>query len=526
MKAVVLREVGGDLTLEDVPDAEGENVVDVRAAGVNFADILIRRGQYPQMPELPHVLGNEVAGDLGGRRVVALPRHAGGYAERVDTDPLWTFDLPDSASYAAGAAFLTTYLTAYIPLHHQVRVRAGTTVLVHAGSGGVGSAAIQLAKQLGAHVIATASSDEKRAYAREQGADEAVGYDELDSRSVDVVIDPVGGEAFTRSLAILKPLGNIVAIGFTGGLWLGPQRPVARGTQRWRAGALPRPADEARPAVCARLRQRTARDVGAWRDRARSGRDVPARRRVERACVDRVAEARREGGAGAVKALITGGEGGLGRAMRAKLESEGYEVESLDLVNGFDVTDPAAWERVEAVDLACLNAGILTDETDITKLTDDQYRHAVSVNVDGVVYGVRRLAQVMDGGMIVATASLAGLVGMPLDSIYSLTKHAVVGFVRSIAPQIDPIKINAVCPGIADTPMLDMHDQRATFAAAGFPLLHPDDVADAMWLAATSEGTGECWFVQPGRESAPFRFANIPGPRSAGETVGLPPIAR
>jgi NAD(P)-dependent dehydrogenase (short-subunit alcohol dehydrogenase family) len=227
-----------------------------------------------------------------------------------------------------------------------------------------------------------------------------------------------------------------------------------------------------------------------------------------------------------VKALVTGGEGGLGRAMREKLEREGYEVESLDLVTGFDVSDANAWERIEAVDLACLNAGVLTAETDITKLTDAQYRRAVSVNVDGVVYGVRRLARVMTGGTIVATASLAGLIGMPLDSIYSLTKHAVVGFVRSIAPQIEPIRINAVCPGIADTPMLDLHDQRATFAAAGFPLLRPEDVADAMWLAATSEGTGECWFVQPGREPAPFRFPSIPGPRSAGETVGLPPIAR
>jgi NAD(P)-dependent dehydrogenase (short-subunit alcohol dehydrogenase family) len=227
-----------------------------------------------------------------------------------------------------------------------------------------------------------------------------------------------------------------------------------------------------------------------------------------------------------VRALVTGGEGGLGRAMRAKLEREGYEVESLDLVNGFDVSDSAAWERVEAVDLACLNAGILTAETDLTKLTDDQYRRAIAVNVDGVVYGVRRLARVMESGTIVATASLAGLVGMPLDSIYSLTKHAVVGFVRSIAAQIDPIKVNAVCPGIADTPMLDLHEQRGTFAAAGFPLLRPEDVAEAMWLAATSEGTGECWFVQPGREPAPFRFPNVPGPRSAGETVGLPPIAR
>jgi NAD(P)-dependent dehydrogenase (short-subunit alcohol dehydrogenase family) len=226
-----------------------------------------------------------------------------------------------------------------------------------------------------------------------------------------------------------------------------------------------------------------------------------------------------------VKALVTGGDGGLGRAMRARLEREGYEVESLDLTNGFDVTDPAAWERVDAVDLACLNAGILTAGTDLAALSYDDYRQAVAVNVDGVVLGVRRLAQVMDRGTIVATASLAGLVGMPLDAIYSLTKHAVVGFVRSIAPQIAPTRINAICPGIADTPMLDQHDQRALFAAAGFPLLQPDEVAAAMWLAATSERTGECWFVQPGRDPAPFRFANVPGPRVGSETVGLPPIA-
>jgi NAD(P)-dependent dehydrogenase (short-subunit alcohol dehydrogenase family) len=226
-----------------------------------------------------------------------------------------------------------------------------------------------------------------------------------------------------------------------------------------------------------------------------------------------------------VKAIVTGGEGGLGRAMRARLEREGYDVESLDLATGFDVTDPAAWEQVERVDLALLNAGILTAATDIRELSDDDYRRAVSVNVDGVVLGVRRLAQVMDGGAIVATASLAGLVAMPLDPVYSLTKHAVVGFVRSIALQLAPIRINAICPGIADTPMLDMHEQRARFADAGFPLLRPEEVAEAMWLAATSPGTGECWFVQPGREPAPFRFPNVPGPRRAGETVGLPPIA-
>ena len=103
-----------------------------------------------------------------------------------------------------------------------MRVTPASTVLVHAGSGGVGCAAIQLAKNLGATVIATASSDEKRAFAREVGADEALGYDEIDDLRVDVVIDPVGGEVFTRSLPLLNPLGAIVAIGFAGGLWSDP----------------------------------------------------------------------------------------------------------------------------------------------------------------------------------------------------------------------------------------------------------------------------------------------------------------
>jgi NAD(P)-dependent dehydrogenase (short-subunit alcohol dehydrogenase family) len=218
-----------------------------------------------------------------------------------------------------------------------------------------------------------------------------------------------------------------------------------------------------------------------------------------------------------VKALVTGGEGGLGRAFRARLEREGYQVESLDISTGFDVTDAAAWERVGPVDLACLNAGVLTGE-----LTPESYRRAVSVNVDGVVLGVLRLAQVMEQGTIVATASLAGLTAMPSDPVYSLTKHAVVGFVRSMAPHLEPVRLNAVCPGIADTPMID--HQRAAFSAAGFPLLAPEDVAEAMWRAATSEGSGECWFVQPGREPAPFRFPNLPGPRVEGEPVGTPPM--
>jgi len=222
-----------------------------------------------------------------------------------------------------------------------------------------------------------------------------------------------------------------------------------------------------------------------------------------------------------VRALVTGGEGGIGRAIRTRLEAEGYEVESLDVKSGFDVSDSGAWERVGAVELACLNAGVLTGESDPRKLTDEQYRRAIAVNVDGVVFGVRRLARVMESGTIVVTASLAGLTAMPTDVVYSLTKHAVVGFVRSVAPLLEPIRINAVCPGIADTEMIDA--QRPAFEAAGFPLLRAEEVAQAVWLAASSDASGECWFVQPGREPAPFRFPNLPGPRRRGEKVGRPP---
>jgi len=218
VKAVVLREVGGDLALDEWDEPSGV-VVDVRAAGVNFADVLIRRGLYPQMPELPYVLGNEIAGELEGRRVCAWSAGGGAYAERVEVDPQWVFDLPAAASFASGASFLTTYLTAYIPLVSIVRAES---VLVHAGSGGVGSAAIQLAKQRGAFVYATASSEEKRVVAQRMGADEVRGYDEIDDVRVDVVLDPVGGEIFTRSLPLLNPLGTIVAIGFTSGLWQDP----------------------------------------------------------------------------------------------------------------------------------------------------------------------------------------------------------------------------------------------------------------------------------------------------------------
>jgi NAD(P)-dependent dehydrogenase (short-subunit alcohol dehydrogenase family) len=155
-----------------------------------------------------------------------------------------------------------------------------------------------------------------------------------------------------------------------------------------------------------------------------------------------------------VTALVTGAAGGIGGAIVRKLRNEGFEVRELDLTTGFDVTDPAAWEHIGSVDLACLNAGVVTGESDIKAVSDDQYRRALGVNVDGVVFGVRRLDRVMPkGSTIVVTASLAGLTAIDDDPIYGLTKHAVVGFVRSVAPQLAKreIRIQAVCPGWADT---------------------------------------------------------------------------
>jgi NAD(P)-dependent dehydrogenase (short-subunit alcohol dehydrogenase family) len=224
---------------------------------------------------------------------------------------------------------------------------------------------------------------------------------------------------------------------------------------------------------------------------------------------------------------VTGGASGIGAAMVERLEREGYDVHVLDLATGFDVTDASAWEDVPDVQLACLNAGVITGESDVTALTDEQYRRIVGVNVDGVVFGTRALARRMQpGSAIVATASLAGLTAVPSDVIYALTKHAVIGFVRSVAPQLEErrIKINAVCPGFADTPMLDATGQREAFEAAGFPLLQAEEIADAMWTAATSAKTGAAWFVQPGREPTEFRFGRIPGPRVEGAEGVLPPL--
>jgi NAD(P)-dependent dehydrogenase (short-subunit alcohol dehydrogenase family) len=199
-------------------------------------------------------------------------------------------------------------------------------------------------------------------------------------------------------------------------------------------------------------------------------------------------------------ALVTGGRSGIGAAVVTALEREGVAVEVLDVVDGFDVSDPRAWEDVEAVELACLNAGVVTGEGDISAVTDDQYRRILGVNVDGVVYGVRRMAHVMQpGSAIVVTASLAGLTTIEVDPIYGGTKHFLVGFVRSVASQLVErgITINAVCPAIVDTPILG--ETRDEVLAAGIEMLRPEDVAEAIVTAARDGSTGEAWVCLPGR---------------------------
>jgi len=208
--------------------------------------------------------------------------------------------------------------------------------------------------------------------------------------------------------------------------------------------------------------------------------------------------------------LITGGRGGIGVAIAAALRDA--DVTILDLPE-FDVGEPAAWNAVAGeFDAAFLNAGIVTGESDVAALTDDQYRLALRANIDGVVFGTRELAGRLmpNGGSIVATASLAGLVAAPLDPIYALTKHAVVGFVRAVAPQLHArgIKINALCPGFTDTPIVAQEIRGALPA----DLMEASFVAEAALRALNDDESGRAWIVQPNRIE-PYRFPGVPGPR-------------
>jgi NADPH2:quinone reductase len=207
-------------------------VIDVQAAGVSFPDVLQSRGLYQMKPELPFVPGGEVAGTVvtatggfsPGDRVAAMTV-LGGFAERAVAAPMLTFRLPEVLDFAQGAALVLNYHTALFALQTRGALREGETVLVHGAAGGVGTAALQVAKALGARTIAVVSSDEKERVAREAGAGEVVRSggawkDEakrLSDGGVDVVVDPVGGDRFTDSLRSLREGGRLVVVGFTGG---------------------------------------------------------------------------------------------------------------------------------------------------------------------------------------------------------------------------------------------------------------------------------------------------------------------
>jgi NAD(P)-dependent dehydrogenase (short-subunit alcohol dehydrogenase family) len=211
-----------------------------------------------------------------------------------------------------------------------------------------------------------------------------------------------------------------------------------------------------------------------------------------------------------VKALVTGGRGGIGAAIVSALG--GADVVVLDLPE-FDVGEPEAWRSLEGeFDAAFLNAGAGTGRADPAELADEEWHRVLGANLEGVVYGTRELAARLmpGGGSIVATASLAGLTGMPGDPAYTATKHAVVGWVRAAAPALAAhrIRLNALCPGFADTTLVDaeLRDRLEV------PLMEPSFVAAAALRVLEDSETGRAWVVQPNRVE-PFSFPGVPGPR-------------
>lgn len=241
MRAIQITSLEGPEAIELVDieaPARGEDqvLIDVKAAGVAFPELLQSRGKYQIQPPLPFVPGAEVAGVVveapegsgfaPGDRVAALPM-LGGFAEQVVADALLTFPLPDSVSFAEGASFMFNYGTAYFALVKRGSMAAGERVLVHGASGGIGTASIQVAKAFGAgRVIAVTSTKEKGEIAIAAGADEYVlsdGFKDAvkESGGVDIVVDPVGnaseGDRFTDSLRCLVDDGRALIIGFTAG---------------------------------------------------------------------------------------------------------------------------------------------------------------------------------------------------------------------------------------------------------------------------------------------------------------------
>ncbi len=242
MKAIVCNALGppDKLTLEDLPDpvpGDGQVVIDVRACGVNFVDALFVQGLYQIRPDLPFVPGGEVAGVVAsmgkgvegvavGDRVIALPG-LNGFADRVGVSEKALIPLPTSLDFERGAAVVQSYCTALFALTRRTQVDAGETLLVLGAAGGVGLAAIDVGKSLGARVIAAASTDEKLSFAASLGADHTINYTEqelksavrelTDGRGVDVVFDPVGGDLSETAFRAIAWNGRYLVIGFAAG---------------------------------------------------------------------------------------------------------------------------------------------------------------------------------------------------------------------------------------------------------------------------------------------------------------------
>jgi NADPH:quinone reductase len=245
MRAVQIVDLTGPesaLRVVDLPEPEpshpltpgGGVLVEVHAAGVSFPELLQTRGQYQVKPDLPFVPGSEVAGV-----VTSAPEHAsvrpgdrvaafsflGAWAETVVAPEPMVFKLPAQLDFAQGAGLILNYHTAYFSLKLRGRLAEGETVLIHGAAGGVGTAAIQVARGLGARTIGVVSSDEKADVARAAGADEVIRSDgpwkdeakALSDGGVDVVLDPVGGDRFTDSIRSLREGGRVLVVGFTGG---------------------------------------------------------------------------------------------------------------------------------------------------------------------------------------------------------------------------------------------------------------------------------------------------------------------
>ncbi|HEY6750326.1 MAG TPA: NADPH:quinone oxidoreductase family protein [Rubrobacteraceae bacterium] len=244
MRAWQVHELGDPqeaLKLEEVEDPEpgpGEVVVEVEAAALNFFDILLCKGEYQERPETPFTPGGEVSGTISavgegvdlkeGLRVIATPFPSGGYAEKVAVPAEnGIFPIPDDMTSEAAAAMHVAYQSAHFGLHRRANLKEGETVLVHAGAGGIGSAAIQLARAAGARVFSTAGGPEKVEVCERLGAEVAVDYKEenfvdavkkaTEGRGAEVIFDPVGGEVFDLSRRCVAFEGRIVVVGFTSG---------------------------------------------------------------------------------------------------------------------------------------------------------------------------------------------------------------------------------------------------------------------------------------------------------------------